>query len=74
MRGKKAKFRFGSSEPGSSFLCMVDEKKLKACSSPAKVRTRRLKPGRHSFAAVAVDAAGNADASPATVGFKVLRG
>ena len=67
---KSATFAF-SSEPGATFRCTFDRKDLGACSSPAKVK--HLKPGKHVFTAAAVDAAGNADLSPATWKFKVVK-
>lgn len=71
-QGRKARFRFKSSEPGSSFLCKLDKKKFKPCSSPRKVRTGKLGTDRrHRFKVVAVDAAGNVDPTPAKRRFKV---
>lgn len=72
-RGKPAKFSFGSSEPRSTFLCRVDKKLLKACSSPSTVATKRLKPGKHKFSVAARDAAGNIDPTPAQLTFNVTR-
>jgi 6-phosphogluconolactonase (cycloisomerase 2 family) len=66
----KAKFKFGSSETGSTFQCKLDKKPLKACSSPAKYKA---KPGKHRFSVTATDAAGNTDSTPAKAKFKVVR-
>ena len=66
----RAKVAFTSSEPGSSFECSLDRGAFRTCAPPA--RLRRLRPGRHRFAVLAVDAAGNADATPARVRWKVL--
>ena len=65
----KAKFRFGSSEAGSSFECKLDGRKVSRCKSPK--RYSGLAAGRHTFKAWATDAAGNKDASPAKRRFRV---
>jgi hypothetical protein len=66
---RKAKFKFTSSEPGSTFECRFDKaKKFTACKSPL---TKKVKPGKHKFEVRAIDRAGNADATPATWKFKV---
>lgn len=62
------KFWFASSE-GGSFLCRLDKKPFRPCSSP--VAYRHLKPGRHTFRAEAVDAAGNVDPTPAVARIKI---
>jgi hypothetical protein len=67
---KKAKVVF-SSEPGATFTCKLDKKSAKPCTSPFKAK--RLKPGKHKLTVTAVDAAGNADPSPATYRWKVLK-
>jgi hypothetical protein len=64
-----AKFRFSSSEPGSSFECRLDRGKAKRCASPK--RYTALRPGRHVFRVWATDQAGNKDATPAKRRFKV---
>jgi hypothetical protein len=69
-RKQKVKFKFVSSEPGSEFLCEVDDEPPVACRSPDKERFDR---GRHSFVVQAVDSADNADPTPAAVEFKVKR-
>jgi hypothetical protein len=65
-----AKFWLSSSE-GGSFLCRLDKGAFKPCSSPKTYR--HLKPGRHTFRAEAVDAAGNVDQSPAVARIKIPR-
>lgn len=67
---RTAKFRFVSSEAGSTFQCKLDKKSFKPCLSPKKYK--RLKPGRHVFEVRAIDAAGNRDKTPATWKFRVL--
>jgi hypothetical protein len=64
------KFRFVSSEPGSTFQCKLDRRKFKPCRSPKKYK--RLKPGKHIFEVRAIDAAGNKDKTPAKRKFRVL--
>jgi hypothetical protein len=69
-RKKKVRFKFVSSEPGSKFRCVVDDGLAEACHSPIKHRFRR---GRHGFEVQAIDSAGNADPTPATLAFKLKR-
>jgi hypothetical protein len=66
-----ARFRFTSTEAGSTFQCKVDRKRYVPCTSPRKVRARRGK--RHVFRVRAIDAAGNVDKTPALDRWKVLR-
>lgn len=66
---RSAKFWFSSSEAGGSFLCRLDGKPFKPCTSPRSYR--HLKPGRHTFRVKAVDAAGNVDASPLVAHFRL---
>jgi hypothetical protein len=44
----------------------------RGCKSPKKLRTKKLKPGKHTFSVTATDAAGNTDASAATRKFRVV--
>ena len=67
-QGDVAKFRFRSSEPDSTFRCKVGRKPFKDCGSSRRVKTVRLAAGTTvKIKVVAVDAAGNADASPAKI-------
>jgi hypothetical protein len=66
-----ARFRFRSSEAGSSFRCSLDRRKPKRCRSPRTYK--RLKPGRHVFRVWAIDASGNKDPTPAKRRFRVPR-
>ena len=59
VKGRTAKFKFVSSEAGSTFECRLDKKKFKPCRSPKKYK--RLKPGKHVFEVRAIDAAKNKD-------------
>jgi hypothetical protein len=68
--GSKAKYEFSSTEPGSTFECKLDRAAFKACTSPA--RLKHLKTGKHKFSVRSIDAAGNADPSPAKDKFKVV--
>lgn len=67
-----ARFRFRSSEPGSTFRCKLDRRAYEDCDSPQTYR--RLAPKRHRFRVLAVDPAGNADPSPARDRFRILAG
>ncbi len=58
-----AQFLFSSNEPGSSFECALDAGGFAACLSPRTYTG--LSDGDHLFQVRAVDAAGNADPSPA---------
>ncbi len=64
------KFKFSSSEAGSTFECKLDKKPFKPCRSPKKYK--KLKPGKHVFKVWAIDKAGNVDPTPAKKKFKVL--
>jgi CSLREA domain-containing protein len=67
---RKAKFKFESSEDGSTFECKLDKKPFKPCTSPFK---KKVKPKKHKFKVRAIDAAGNVDPTPAKAKFKVLK-
>jgi hypothetical protein len=53
---------------GLEFECSLDGGEFASCTSPF---TAKVKKGKHSFAVRAVDAAGNADATPASFDFTV---
>jgi sugar lactone lactonase YvrE len=73
-RKQRAKFRFTSSEAGSTFECRVDRRSRKPCSSPKKVSVRATRSfQRHTFKVWATDAAGNTDPAPAKRSWKVKR-
>jgi hypothetical protein len=70
-RNKQATFEFASTEPGSTFTCILDGKStFKPCTSPFKVKVQK---GKHTFQVQATDSAGNTDGSPATDGWKVRK-
>jgi hypothetical protein len=71
LKGTKAKYKFTSNEPNSTFTCKFDRKKPKPCDS-GKAKYKRLDDGKHKFKVIATDAAGNADPSAAKDKFKVL--
>jgi Big-like domain-containing protein len=62
-------FAFTATEIGSTFSCQVDVGQAATCTSPWT--TPALPDGQHSVAVGATDAAGSADASPATRSFRV---
>ena len=59
---KRARFTFSSNEPGSTFVCRLDKRKPKPCTSPFRKRLGKL--GKHTFRVYAVDSWGNADPTP----------
>jgi CSLREA domain-containing protein len=59
-----ASFSFSASETGSAFQCSLDGAAFASCSSPQTYAG--LADGAHQFRVRATDAAGNADATPAT--------
>lgn len=61
-------FKFGSSEPGSTFRCRLDRGKFKPCGSSK--RFGHATPGLHKLRVVAIDPAGNADPTPAVGRFR----
>jgi len=62
-------FTFASATPGATFQCSLDDGAFAACASPFTVPP--LAAGDHTFAVRALDAAGNADPTPATDAFQV---
>lgn len=72
-RGRKVKYRFSADDPEAMFQCKVDRKPFKPCSSPLKVRTKKLKGKRHELRVRALDAAGNVDPTPSLKRFKLTR-
>jgi hypothetical protein len=60
-----AQFTLASSEAGSTFECRVDGAPYAPC--PASTSVGGLAPGTRTFQARAVDSAGNADETPATL-------
>ena len=62
-------FGLGTDEDGATFECRVDGGAFSPCQSPTVMP--QLADGAHTFEARAVDAAGNADATPAARTFTV---
>ena len=67
---RTGRFRFKSSEAGSTFACKLDQGAYRRCSSPFSAR---VKPGRHRFSVRATDPSGNADPTPATFTWRVTK-
>jgi hypothetical protein len=70
-RDRTPTFGFGSSVPGSTYLCKLDGAGFKACRTP--FTARRLAIGPHVFEVEARTPSGIADHSPAIVRFRVVR-
>ena len=68
--GRRATFRFRSSEAGSTFFCKHGATPFRRCSSPKTLTGLAL--GRHTFQVRARDAAGNVDATPAKFSWRVM--
>jgi len=68
---KKVKFKFTSTESGSTFECKMDNGAWKPCTSPKVYRNLKL--GKHTFKVRATDPAGNTDPSPAKRSFKIVK-
>ncbi|HEX6687732.1 MAG TPA: hypothetical protein VF085_03605 [Solirubrobacterales bacterium] len=64
---RRATFAFRSSETAGTFLCKLDARKLSSCAPPKAYFG--LASGSHVFKVRAVDAAGNADPTPAAARF-----
>jgi Ca2+-binding RTX toxin-like protein len=62
--------RFGSDEAGSRFRCKLDRRPYRNCTSPLSYRVGF---GAHAVRIDAIDAAGNADPTPALIRFRVVR-
>lgn len=67
---RRVAFRFTAGEAGATFRCQLDRKPYRPCAPPG---VYWLRPGRHVLRVLAVDAAGNADRTPALFRVRVLR-
>jgi len=67
---RRVVFRFTSNERGADFVCRLDRRRATPCISP---RAYTVATGKHTFRVTAIDAAGNADSSPARFRFRVRR-
>jgi len=65
------RFKFGSNEGGSTFLCKLDKKAFAKCKSPKTYKN--LKPGKHKFQVKASDAQGSLDPSPVVKKFTIKK-
>ena len=63
-------FAFQASEGGAKLECSLDGSGFSACTSPSTFGP--LPAGQHGFAVRARDAAGNVDASPASLAFTIV--
>ena len=72
VKRRAARITFSSSEAGSSFACTIDGGTPEPCNSPITFRVKK-KPRRHRFTVSATDAAGNTDATPASISWRVKR-
>ncbi len=72
-KARKASFSFtGSGGSGAlSFECQLDKKSFGVCTSPTWYK--HLRPGKHTFAVRAVDAAAQTDPTPASQRFRILK-
>jgi glucose/arabinose dehydrogenase len=68
-RSRTARFVFSANQTGASFTCKLDKGAYKACRSPQVYK--KLKPGSHSFAVVAI--AVGVRGKPAKFSWKVLK-
>jgi hypothetical protein len=67
---RKAKIKFRSSVPGSSFTCAVDGRAARSCTSPFK---KKFTYGKHTVVITATSPLGLVDATPTKVKFRVKR-
>jgi Ca2+-binding RTX toxin-like protein len=67
---RRVVFRFAAGERGARFRCKLDAGPYRPCVSP---RAYTVGLGRHAVRVFAIDAAGNADRSPAVFVFRVGR-
>ncbi len=72
-KGTKVFFTFAASVASATFECQIDTGVFKACASPLKVKTRKLKIGKHTLTVRAVQPTGNPDPTPSTFRFKVKK-
>ena len=71
-KGTKAFFTFAASVASATFECQVDTGAYKPCAEPVQGEDQKLKVGKHTLTVRAVQPAGNADATPSTLKFKVI--
>ncbi|HEV2726786.1 MAG TPA: S8 family serine peptidase, partial [Solirubrobacterales bacterium] len=69
-RAARIRFRFGSDQPGATFLCKFGRAPYRACSSRF---VRRYGLGRHVVRVKALGAGGLPDPTPSVLRFRVIR-
>ena len=69
---RRARVRFTSSEPGSTFTCKLSGRQARPCRSPKILRN--LTTRRYRIKVTATDSAGNVDPTPAKRKFRILEG
>ena len=67
--GKSVRFRFGSSEPDSSFKCKLDKRRWRRCAASHEIKD--LDAGDHRLQVRATDRFGNTDPTAADDHFRV---
>jgi hypothetical protein len=72
-KGKTGSFAFSSPTAGATFQCQLDNGAWKACASAYKIKTKKLKLGKHTLLVRAL-IGGAADATPSKKTFKIVRG
>ncbi len=68
---RRPKFKFSSSQAGSSFQCKLDKARFTPCISPFKPKSK-LRLGKHVLKVQAIGPTGVADPAPAVKKFKVI--
>ncbi len=68
---RRPKFKFSSSQEGSTFQCKLDKGQFAPCTSPF-VPSRKLGLGKHVLKVRAIGPTGVADTAPAVKKFKVI--
>lgn len=69
--GDTRRVRIRATEPNATFKCAVDRQAFRACDRTVVLRNLDL--GRHRVRAIATDASGNSDPTPALRRFRITR-
>ena len=67
---RRVKFKFASSEPGTTLQCRLDRRSWRTCRPTLRFN---VKVGKHRLLVRAVDAAGNVDPTPARYKYRRLK-
>jgi hypothetical protein len=72
-RARRPVFRFvdATGQPGTSFICRLDRRRWRPCSSP--LRLKHLRRGRHVLRVKAENAVGEWEQRPTKRAFKLVR-